>query len=397
MMHPHWGLLPDTVIESLHRREWENPIHLRARLNGTRPFPIRISLKPPTAKNALANLEHFRHFVQSWQTWSHPGQVQWQTRTWQKLGKQNIPTTLQIDSMAKLISILGPKARARSQRWQELMQPLLQLDMRLSSSLIRHLTALEEMCHDDTRLLARLLPQLHAGMGEGKYLRALPIREVDTKFVETHHHLIADCLDVLHDGAVIAQGGILRWLGCLDNPGGWLLVRPLCQRTRGRLAELPLLQLDTETLIRHELPAKHILVVENKQSGYALPPLEDTIAVFGGGRNTSWMKAEWLHRKHIGYWGDIDTWGLAILSDARAHQPELQALMMDEMTLKRHLSRMVEEKNPHETLPVHLTETEQQLFFRLRNKGHYQQNRLEQERLAPDYVLDCLWHWHGSN
>ena len=394
MTKPIWGLLPDAVIEQLLRREWEHPSHLRGRISGSRSFPIRLSLKPPTATQAMANLDHFRHFIQSWQAWPHPGQVQWQHKSWQRLGRQNVPVALQIDSMSELISVLGPKARARSRRWQQLMQPLLEVDPRLSSVLIRHLTALEEMSCDDTRLLAQLLPQLGPGIGQGNYLRALPLREVDTKFVEVHHRLITDCLDLLHEGAVTAQGGLISWLECLDTPAGWLMVRPLCRRTREGLAGLPLLQLDLETLIRFPLPASHILVVENKQSGYALPHLEDTIAVFGGGRNTAWMKAEWLRHKHLGYWGDIDSWGLAFLSDARSHQPHLHALMMDETTVLQHLPRMVEEKNSHPSLPHHLTAAEQQLFLDLQN-GRFEKNRLEQERLASDYILDSLTRWHG--
>ncbi len=390
-----WGLLPDQVITALRRREWENTARLRARLDGSRPFPIRFSLKPPTASQALENLDHFRRFVRLWQDWSHPSLIRWESRHWRRLGRQDIPVAVQIDSMSRLIDILGPGARARSRRWQTLMEPLLELEPRLSPVLVRHLTALEEMGEEETRLLARLLPQLRAGMGQGDYLRALPVREVDTKFVETHQRLIGECLDVIHAGAVSAQGGLSRWLGCLDTPKGWLLVRPLCPRSRSRLAGLGLLQLDFHGLLTHELPAEHILIVENKQSGYALPPLEDTIAVFGGGRNTAWMRALWLNHKHLGYWGDIDTWGLAILSDARSHQSHLEALMMDEATLQCHLSRMVEEKNPHESLPPHLTEEETRLFLSLRN-GHFGKNRLEQERLAPDYVLENLNRWHGS-
>ncbi|NIR95359.1 MAG: hypothetical protein GWO08_17420, partial [Gammaproteobacteria bacterium] len=65
----------------------------------------------------------------------------------------------------------------------------------------------------------------------------------------------------------------------------------------------PLLQLSTQTLRAAPLPATNILVVENTQSGYGLPALNDTVAVFGGGANVSWMDAPWLRDKNIGYWG----------------------------------------------------------------------------------------------
>ena len=388
----NWGLLPDAVIALTHKREWLNNANLRDRLSGKRPFPLRISLKAPTGARALADLEHFRHFINSWKNWPHPHQLQWQQKKYQQLGDQQVPVALLLDSMPDLIALLGPKAEARSRRWDQLMRPLLNVDKRLSPVLVKHLAVVESMTPDDAALLAQLLPQLQQGMGQKCYLRALPLKVVDTKFVENFQNLISDLLDSLHDNAVSEQGGLLQWLDCRANPGGWLLVRPLCKQSQKQLAELAILQMDIQTLQHYPLPASHILVVENKQSGYALPELDDTIAVFGGGRNTAWMQGEWLEHKHIGYWGDIDSWGLAILSDARMRQQHLQALMMDEATLLQHQTRMVDETEPHKQCPEYLTEAEQRLFRRLRDSC-YGKTRLEQERLAPDYVLQCLTQW----
>ncbi len=101
------------------------------------------------------------------------------------------------------------------------------------------------------------------------------------------------------------------------------------------------------------------------------------------------MQAEWLQHKDIHYWGDIDSWGLTILSEARLHQPQLRALMMDEATLLHHQSRMVNEAKSYSPLLKNLNAAEQQLLSRLR-EGYYGSNRLEQERLSPDYVRQCL-------
>lgn len=388
-----WGLLPDDVLAQLRTREWLNAENLRSRLSGDRPFPIRIALKAPTGAQALADLERFRRFVESWKHWPNQSQVDWQTKKFQQLGEQMLPVAVQIDSMPALIEVLGPKAEARKQRWEQLMLPLLNLDARLSSVLIKQLSVLESLAPDDSALLAQLLPQLHRGMGQGAYLRALPLKGVDTKFVETYQGLIEALADRLHEGEVTEQGGLSNWLACNANPSGWLLVRPLCRQSRERLAGLPILQMDTRTLQSHALPAGRILVVENKQSGYALPELDDTIAVFGGGRNTAWMEAAWLRQKRMAYWGDIDSWGLTILSDARRRQPHLRALMMDEMTVLEHRNRMVDEESPQFRLPEYLTEAERQLFERLQNR-HYEKTRLEQERLAQDYIRACLLGWH---
>ncbi|WP_341325626.1 DUF3322 domain-containing protein [Methylotuvimicrobium sp. KM2] len=388
-----WGLLPEDVLAQLRTREWLNIENLRSRLSGDRPFPIRIALKAPTGAQALADLEHFRCFVESWRRWPNPSQVNWQTKKFLQLGEQALPVAVQIDSMPALIAVLGSKAEARKQRWEQLMRPLLNIDARLSTVLIKQLSVLESMAPDDSALLAQLLPQLHRGMGQGAYLRALPLKGVDTKFVENYYGLIEALADRLYEGAVTERGGLLRWLNCIANPSGWLLVRPLCRQSRDRLAGLPVLQMDTRTLQSYVLPANRILVVENKQSGYALPELDDTIAVFGGGRNTAWMDTEWLKQKSIAYWGDIDSWGLTILSDARRRQPHLQALMMDDITVLEHRNRMVDEESHQTRLPEYLTEPEQQLFERLQSR-HYEKTRLEQERLAPDYIRACLRNWH---
>jgi len=387
-----WGLLPKVVVAEIERREWANSARLRARLSGERTFPLRVALKAPSEAEALADLEHFQAFVSAWKNWRFPEQLEWQRKKYPRLGEQDVPVALSIASMPALIALLGKDAEARSRRWQERMQPLLAFDSRLSTVLLKHLDAIETITVDNALRLAKVLPQLRPGLGRQAYLRALPLAGVDTKFVEEHAALLADLLDRLHDGAIGAAGGLSAWLGCLENPGGWLHVRPLCRQSRARLAGLPLLQLDTPTLREYALPAGRILIVENKQSGYALPELDDTIAIFGGGRHTAWMDAEWLQDKQIGYWGDIDSWGLAILSEARRRQPQVQALMMNEDTVQQHLKRMVDETDSYKQLPEHLTEAEQQLFERLLNR-FYGKTRLEQERLAPNYVLRQLNAW----
>jgi hypothetical protein len=162
-------------------------------------------------------------------------------------------------------------------------------------------------------MLADLLPQLTPGMGKGFYLRALPVTGVDTKFIETHKLLIEELLNVLHGGAVTWTGGLLPWLDCMPRPAGWLMRSPLDKPARNALGCMPILKLPYMMLLTYEMPAEHILVVENIESGLALPPMENTIAVIGGGKNVAWMDAVWLKEKHVGYWGDIDTWGLCFL------------------------------------------------------------------------------------
>jgi len=123
-----------------------------------------------------------------------------------------------------------------------------------------------------------------------------------------------------------------------------------------------------------------------------LPSLDNTIAVFGGGKNVSWLSAPWLYSRNVGYWGDIDSEGFSILSDARRRCPGIESVMMDESTVEAFSLRMVDEPSSVDFVPGFLEEHEAELFHRLR-EGAFGKPRLEQERLPADYVLQCLTNW----
>ncbi|HBO5728521.1 hypothetical protein JE010_23440 [Pseudomonas aeruginosa] len=391
-----WGRLPDDVVEELRRLEWDHTGRLRERLLGARPFPIPCLLKPPTGSQALEDLDHFHGYIAAWRKWPWPHQVAWVTKRFRQLGECEVPIRLEIESTQALIAALGAEAVERSRGWVERMEPLLSLDKALFTTLIKQLGELEKLSMTDIHLLACLLPQLQCGMGQRRYLRALPLQRVDTKFVELNQSLIAALLDSMHDQEVSAHGGLEAWLGCRATPSNWLHVKPLCPDVKGRLAGLDLVRLSFEQLMTYPLPARSVLVIENLQAGYGLPELPGTIAVFGGGANTAWLQAEWLKDRRVGYWGDLDTWGLKFLADARLRQPHVEAVMMDRDTLIAHVERGVCEDRPAELPDYGLTLAERSLFEELRSATHGV-GRLEQERLSQDYVEQQLAAWtHAS-
>lgn len=387
-----WGLLPDDVQGILLRKEWDSPKNLRDRLSGKRGFPIKIALKVPTGAQALRKVSHFHEYIKKWRQSPCRSHITWEQKQYRELGTHDVPVTLTIENVQSLIEFIGPKAVERSDLWQKLMMPVLDFDSNLYPVLVRHLMSLENMEIDDVQLIPKLLSQLHKGMGTGSFLRALPLKDVDTKFLENNFTLISNLLDTHLAGEINFYNGLMNWLGCEEIPKAWLLVRPLCTQSKEQLGGLPILQLSTQTLRESPLPARNILVVENNQSGYGLPMLEDTIAVFGGGANVGWMDAKWLSDKNIGYWGDIDSWGLKFLSDARQQLPSLQAIMMDKGTLIEFEQRTVTEPSPLEGLPPNLLANEIELFHALR-QGVYRGSRLEQERLSADYIEKQLLKW----
>lgn len=392
----HWGRLPDDVRGALQRREWENTTRLRERLCGQRDPAITENLRAPSGPQAVEDLTHFKAFISAWRNHgARPdaaGTIEWETRQYRQIGAHEVPVRLRIARPSELIAFLGPEAVARARGWEARMTPVLETDGRLYDVLVAHLGEVERLTIEDANRLAATLPQLHRDLGHGQYLRALPVRGIDTKFIEQYASLIQALLDVVHDGAVSAEGGLSSWLGCLPVPNSWLHVRPLWDDTRRALGGLAMMQLPTRALLEHPLPGSRVLIVENRQSGLALPPLDRTVAVFGGGRNTAWTTAPWLSTRTVGYWGDLDTWGFAFLNDVRARQPHTRSLLMDRATLEAHRDRMTDEATPcTDPLPA-LTADEQTLRHTLASGGPGQ-TRLEQERLSADWIAGALERW----
>jgi len=388
-----WGLQPQDILGQLIQKEWRHSANLKSRLLGTRGFPLKINLKVPDGKMAVNDLKHFQGYIESWKSYPNQKFIEWELKPYRVLCEQRIPRTFILHNFQDLILAIGKKAEERSQLWKVNMAPLLQLHGgHIYPVLVKHLSTIEEITLNESILLKSLVGQLSPNMGAGAYLRALPIEGVDTKFLENHQSLISDLLDAIHDGDISRKGGLLEWLGCLENPKGWVCVRPLCSNSETKMGGLPIMQLSIDVLKRYQLPANNILVVENMQSGLALPRLKDTIAVFGGGKNVAWMEANWLKSKRVAYWGDIDTWGFSILSDVRTKLCTVTSLMMDLETIKAFEERMVVEPEPFDSCPAELEDSEREIFFGLKS-GRFRSSRLEQERLSPDYILQRIHEW----
>jgi len=419
-----WGLLPEDVFLKLKNKYWQNSRNLKSLLTGSTSFPLVVSLKSPRGNAAIQNIGHFQKFVSSWKDFSKDyiqgaGQesseskntgceVIWEKRSFRSLAEQDVPTHLNVLDIGSLACLLGPNEDRQLQNWLSKIRYIFesfssQLNSHQASSfdgnsaqslyqaLIDQLETLDNFEQDDLELLVRLLPQLQKGMGQGCYLRALPVTFVDTKFIEKNFRIIESVVTALVDRSVKGIG-LISWLGCTEKPKDWLLVKPLCHETRLLLGGLPLLRLSSDTLQEFELPARNILVIENEQSCLALPDVGNTIAISGGGKNISWMKAGWLADKNVGYWGDIDSEGFAILSDARSKLSSIIPLMMDEQTVKAFEERMVPEPDSVYKDPVALTEKELALFNSLRAES-FSNKRLEQERLPLDYVAQYIRDW----
>lgn len=386
-------MLPDAVRETVLRREWNNLRQLKDRLLARRTFPIVVPLKAPRGNAAVNDISHFQAFIEAWKQFHEQNWVRWEERHYRSLLTQSVPTAFELHSFSELVAFIGEPAETRQAHWREVMQPLLDIDKSLYPVCVEHLTTMDTMDNWQSRALANVLLQLHSGMGQGLYLRALPLKGIHTKFLETFDTIIASLLDVIYRGELSDAGGLKNWLDCLDAPRNWLYVRPLCNKSKAAMGGFNCLQLSLDELATRPLPASRILIVENLQSGYALPELLDTVAVFGGGHNTAWITAaKWLLEKEVAYWGDIDTWGFKILSDVREKIPNVTALMMNVDTFMRFQQFVSQEPTPCKHKMPALTQDEHELVEKL-SKAYPTVRRLEQEFLPSDYIVSQLNHW----
>ncbi|KZY96874.1 hypothetical protein A3746_22190, partial [Oleibacter sp. HI0075] len=314
---PAWGLLQQDAVELLRAKYWNNTKALKSLLTGNTEFPIQISLKPPKGNAALNNISHFQDFVDSWKSFCEQAEyesiqvnVHWETVIFRSISEQKVPTYLTIPDISSLSRMLGDAEEQQLKDWQSRISYIFDslsielakrtvhtirstYERELFSTLVANLEILSGFSKLELELLVKLIPQLHKSMGRGSYLRALPVIFVDTKFIEKNLKLIESVTSAIIDCSA-KEMGLLSWLDCRDKPKDWLLVKPLCKNASDALGRLPLFRMSSETLLDFELPANNILVIENEQSCLSLDNIPDTIAVSGGGKNVSWMRANWL-------------------------------------------------------------------------------------------------------
>ncbi|MBU3845108.1 MAG: hypothetical protein H9847_09670 [Candidatus Anaerobiospirillum pullicola] len=165
--------------------------------------------------------------------------------------------------------------------------------------------------------------------------------------------------------------------------------------------------LEINSLEQLQVPFAHVIICENEMSYLCLPPISNTIAIFGSGYAVAHLgPITRLHRTDIIYWGDLDTHGFAILNalrlsmlcarlmagekELRVTQLKVRSMLMDRATLKRHQEYVVTEKEQRVTALPCLLQEEQCCYQELIAQRHGQHLRLEQERIPYDEVLLAL-------
>jgi hypothetical protein len=220
------------------------------------------------------------------------------------------------------------------------------------------------------------------------YARELPI-PVHTKFIEQHKGILRDLLDLLlpveaikHEEKHFERRFGLRY----DEP---LIRVRFLDSSEHEHSGIPFgdVSVPVSELRAWSYRPRQCLVVENKLTFLTLPPLPNTLAIWGGGFRVQLLEhLSWLQTGMIFYWGDMDAHGFQILSALRHLFPGVASIMMDVATLER-FSEFVVRGTPTLIIDLpYLSLAEQSLYQRIQQENI----RLEQERITPAYATACL-------
>jgi hypothetical protein len=217
------------------------------------------------------------------------------------------------------------------------------------------------------------------------FARELPI-PVDTKFIERHERVLRQWLDILLAPEAIRadESDFARRFGLRGFESHWLirLLDPALQAEIGFPCSefsIPL-----RTLAELTFRDLQVIIVENKVNLITLPSARRTLALGGVGRAaTELRQVGWLRNVPITYWGDIDVYGLSILSAWRVLFPQTKSLFMDSEALDRFGAPGGSGDGVQPEMPRHLTEVERKAFARCCHENI----RLEQERIPHNDVV----------
>ncbi|MGA9378574.1 MAG: Wadjet anti-phage system protein JetD domain-containing protein, partial [Phormidium sp.] len=224
------------------------------------------------------------------------------------------------------------------------------------------------------------------------YIRELPI-QVHTKFIEQNQKIIRSLLEVIIP---------VEYLVSIEGENNFTFEKRFSLKYSEPLIRLRLL--DESLKVKYGFPVAdisiplsefrqlnldihHCFITENLMNFLTLPPLENSLAIFGSGYAIQTLKtARWLSHCPIFYWGDLDVDGFKILSQLRSYFPQAISIMMDMITFEtfHEFAVSVVVANA-ENLP-HLTSEEKILYTHLA----LHQKRLEQERISQDYANQFL-------
>ena len=379
------------------QRLWDRGDLLRASVSPTLEWPLRLSLKSPSASDLTNRFEEVRSWVATRMADLPPIRLEWRESAHRIQGRQRLPAAAWVDTLDDALALLGKTRAAQAYRllWRQTADRMPALLPWLTK---RPLQALE--LADRWERLMAVVAWMQNHPRPGVYLRQVDAAGVHSKFIETHRGVLSEWLDLALpaqsvDFTATGVSQFNRRFGFVDKPlrirFRWLDAAlpslPILPGVQGQ----PDITLDAASFASLELPLQRVYITENEINFLAFPPVARAIVVFGAGYGwDSMAPAKWLHQCQLHYWGDIDTHGFAILDQLRSHFAHTASLLMDVETLQAHRLLWGEEHEPVQHELVRLTPQESSLYDLLRFDRLQPKLRLEQERIGQRWLLHAI-------
>lgn len=380
-------MIEHQAIRDKAMRLWTSNRLLRDWLEPEGLFPYTLAAGPPSGRQLSETYSDVKNWIASLEDGASRGyRIDYRDVNHRQLGPQRVPAKIIIEAREDCLRIIGK--RKEFNVFSSLAEatlpdsPALLPVFRKRPRDIIAMAARWEQCLSVCRyFLSQPCPAL--------YLRQLDIPGVDTKFIEQHRGILSDMLDAVLPPESIAPAapgktakGFAQRYGLATEPPTIRLriLDPDCAIGRLRDLAIPLpelceLQPDIDT----------VFITENKTNGLCFPDAPRAIVIFGLGYGVESLKdVSWLADKNLYYWGDIDTHGFRILNQLRGHFPHTRSMLMDESTLRDHLSLCVEEPiATRYTDKLDALDAEELAVYRLLLEDHLGESlRLEQERIG---------------
>lgn len=370
---------------------WEE--FLRRHLRGEAFVPLEITrFRKPSGREVLNHFDAVRSWKQGLQQGSKEARgfgyrLEYETVNHRQAGLQRIPQRIVVESAEDYVRLIGRQRDLA--RFSELTASILAQQPALQSYLEQRPLRVLDLADQWPALLAVCHFTLSNPRCD-RYLRELDIPGVDTKFIEAQRQALVELFDALLPASAIdpsvtglARHGFERRYGFrYEQPRVRLRLLDPAVRVLGAVADL---EIPLAEFAAAAPGVRRVYLSENKMTGLAFPPEPGALIIFGLGYGIEMLKGvDWLRDAEIFYWGDIDTHGLAILSQLRGYFPQVRSLLMDRSTMERCRPLWGEEdpqKRCLRELP-HLTAEESELYDLLRHDRLAPNVRLEQERIG---------------
>lgn len=336
---------------------------------------LEYGLQPPSEQQVAHDAAAAAAWVAGWRSARLPpgASVEWERRRWRSFGEQSLPVRVRVEGSDAVAGLAG-SGRA----WQELARTASGVVGRwptLAGALPGVAVALGRLGPGDLERLLAVVEWFALHPQSELLVRQVPIEGVDTKWLERHRGLVTRLVQELTGEQGLGLRSEqrryrARLLGADEPDAG---VSDLTAEV-GELARLP-------------WHPEVVLVCENLQTVAALPTGVELVAVHGNGLAAPALaEVPWLRAARVLYWGDLDTYGLSILSMVRQVLPQTESLLMDTATLLRFAALAGTEPSPYRGPIGYLTDSEQQALAAIRSANR----RLEQERIPLVHTMAIL-------